>query len=481
MAGLDEATAVTGSGGRFVLERLSPGRYSLQASEGNRQSQALETAVTGSGSSQEVTLLLDASGATIRGQVTGLPQTALGGLEVSASWERGGHYGTRSAADGSFEVVGVPPGIVTVTARMGSYFDSMRTESTQVQIAEGQLEATVEIRFDEGFRVEGQVTKAGEPLSGAMVGAYPEEGSRDSWSQAQTDASGYYTMEGLREGRYSFSASSQESASRTRESVEIRGDATVDLDIPAGEIAGWVVDSDTGRPLGDVQVTATSGDDWAGNARSDTSGRFVLESLEEKSYRLTFQKAAYETEVREITAASTTDVTVEMVRGEGLELVARDGIYGTPLRAVHVLADTGQGPPLASGPVELDAEGRGSLPALKPGSYALRIWSDGYAPVNLPAVSIPSAPLSVTLTPGARVEVHAGPATLERPEASVHLEQPDGTVYGMQYSRDGTIPLRSPVTPLANVAPGAYVLVTDAGERRELVLREGDTVPVTLP
>jgi len=476
--GFEDRSAVTGPGGRFVFERLNPGRYSLRASQGDRQSLAVEAAVTASGAAQDVTLLLDSTGARIRGHVTGLPPSALGGLDVSASWE-GGYQGARTAADGSFEVDGVPPGIVRVGVSVGSFLGSMRSESAQVQIAEGQLEAAVEIHFDAGFRVEGRVTRGGEPVARAQVFASPEGGG-GGWSRAEADASGHYALDGLGEGSYSFNASLRDAGGQVRRTLELTGDATVDLEIPVGEIAGFAVDADSGRPLADVEVTATDGERWASNGRSDSNGRFVLTALEEKTYRLTFRKSAYQTEVREV-AALGAEITVELERGEGLEVVALDGIYGTPLRQLNVVAESGQGLPLASGPIQLDAEGRGSIPALKPGVYALRVWSDGYAPVSLPSVSIPSSPLSLTLTPGGRLEIHSGAATLERAGASARLERPDGSVHATWYSGDGKIQLRNAVTPLPNVAPGSYVLVTDAGLRQEVAIREGETARVTLP
>ena len=91
------------------------------------------------------------------------------------------------------------------------------------------------------------------------------------------------------------------------------------------------------RPFWSNYLISIRLSDWFFNtASSDSAGRFALEDLEPRAYRLTFQKPAYETETREVTAAEDTDLRVEMRRGEGLGLVALDALFGTPLRRLMV-------------------------------------------------------------------------------------------------------------------------------------------------
>ena len=108
-------------------------------------------------------------------------------------------------------------------------------------------------------------------------------------------------------------------------------------------------------------------------ATTDNGGRFNLDGLEAKGYRLVVRKPAYQTETRDVTASEDADVRVELRRGEGIGLVVRDGVFGTPLRGVFVRVVDGAGTSVFFGSVSLDSEGRGEIPSLRPGQYEVRI------------------------------------------------------------------------------------------------------------
>jgi hypothetical protein len=216
-------------------------------------------------------------------------------------------------------------------------------------------------------------------------------------------------------------------------------------------------------------------------ATTDSSGRFTFEDLEPKAYRMAFQKPAYEADTRELVASESSDVRVELRRGEGIGVEARDGIFATPLRGLFVRVVDGQGNAAFAGSVALDGEGRGEVPALRPGSYELRAESQGYSPVRLP-VSAPSRTIPLTLTPGGTLEIQAGPQTLALPEPFGRLLGADGRPYLPNvFSADGRIGLGSPVRRLENVAPGRYVFEVAGGVRRDVTVTEGGLATVALP
>jgi hypothetical protein len=189
-------------------------------------------------------------------------------------------------------------------------------------------------------------------------------------------------------------------------------------------------------------------------ATTDSSVRFAFEDLEPQRYRVSFQKPAYQVETRELTAAEESEVRVEMRRGEGIALEARDGIFATPLRGLFVRALDSAGRVAFAGGVSLDSEGRGEVPSLKPGAYELRAESSGYAPVIRPGVAVPSSTISLVLTPGGSLEIQAGPQTLALPEASGRLLGADGRVYMWNvFTNDGKIRLTTQVRRIENVVP----------------------------
>ncbi|MCG6925172.1 MAG: carboxypeptidase-like regulatory domain-containing protein [Acidobacteria bacterium] len=474
-------SSLTGDDGRFRFERLTPGRYTLSAALRSQSSAPVDAVVTGE-SAQEVTLTLN-EGAAIHGACSGLSEDQLAGISVTANGPDGYFASTRTAADASFELTGVPEGSIRLSATAGDFSSSTRVASANVTIEPGQADAYAEIVFEAGYRVEVRVSRSGQPIPDAFVNAIPDSGGRRGAS-ARTDEMGTCVLEGLRDGSYTFMANVQDGAP-VRETVSISGDATVDLEVPPGRIAGLVVEAGTGQPLADVSVRVEEGGSgfrFASVVSADSSGRFAFEDVEPRSYLLTFQKPAYETTTRDVNAADEEEVRVEMRRGEGLGLLARDGMFGTPLRGLMVRVVDASGIAVFTGTVPLDSQGRGEIPSVAPGSYELRVSSSGYAPVVRPGIVVPSSELAFALTPGGTLEIQVGPETQALPQPQALLYRADGRVYLPSiFSMDGVVPLGSPVRRLENVAPGRYVLAVEGGARQEIEVREGTVSVAALP
>ncbi len=479
----DEQQAVSDDAGRFRFERLNPGRYNATASLRGQSSSPVEVALPTADASQDVSLLL-AEGATIRGRVSGLAEAARAGVSVSANGPESYFASTRTGADGTFELTGAPRGTVNLNARTGDFMTGSRTASSHVTIGEGQTEVAAEIVFEAGFRVDGRVTRGGRPVTDANVSAFPERGGRSA--TGRTDEGGGYSLEGLAEGTYTFTAfpmSGGEAPIHRR--VPITGDTTVDLEAPVARLAGTVVEVESGRPLSEASVEVQDPEPGLGRGMmtmTDTSGRFHLDGLDPKAYRLVVHKPAYQTETRDVTAGED-EVRVELRRGEGIGLVVRDGILGTPLRGVFVRVVDGAGTSVFAGSVSLDSEGRGEIPSLRPGQYEVRIGAGGYASVTLRAVAVPAPTLSIALTPGGALEIQIGPETAARQGVKARLIGADGQPFwpGSFPPPDYAFPLTPPVRRWENVAPGHYTLAVDGGLHPECDVREGGTTPVRLP
>jgi hypothetical protein len=476
-----EQSTLSDEGGRFRFERLSPGRYQLSAGLRDQTSAPAEAVLTGD-DTQEVQLTL-AKGALLKGVVSGLPEAQLAGVSVNAS---GQDYfaSARTGTGGAFELSGVPEGTISLRASVGDFMAGSRSAQATVTIAPSQAEASAEIVFEAGFKVDGHVTRGGRPVTDAMVMAFPDGGGNRRSASARSDESGGFVLEGLDAGKYNFMANAQAGAP-IRRTLEIGGDTTVDLEAPPARLAGTVVEADTGRPLGEVAVRIEDEGDGARFVNVDTtdgSGRFEFEDMEPKAYRVSFQKSAYQVESRQLQAAEESDVRVELRRGEGMALEAKDGIFATPLRGLFVRVNDASGAAVFAGSVSLDSDGRGEVPSLKPGVYELRAESSGYAPVRLSSVQVPSRTLSLLLTPGGSLEIQSGPATLALPDATGRLIGGDGRVYLWNtFSTDGKIRLNGPVRRLENVAPGAYTFEVEGGVRRDAQIAEGGRAVVTLP
>lgn len=471
--------------GRYRFERLTPGRYTLVATLRGQSSSPVEAVVQGSQSRDDLVLELT-GGAAIHGQVKGLPDSERAGVQVSARGPEQYFASARTAADGAFELVGAPVGPISLNARVGDFTTGSRSASGQAVVGEGQTDVTAEIVFEPGFEIQGTFTRAGVPVPEAHVWAFPRGGGGGRGASATTNASGEFALAGLAAGRYQVHASTPgqtaAGASASRE-IELTGDTTLDLAAALGRLSGSVLEAETRRPLNGAVVELSGDGPRFGRATTDSAGLFEIEDLEPGPATLTARKPGYETAVRPIDVQeSGSETTLELRRGEGIGLVARDGVYGTPLRELFVRVLDPAGTNLFTGGVSLDSEGRGEVPGLAPGSYELRIDAGSYAPVMLRGVAVPTPALAVVLTAGGTLEVTSGPETLGRPGSRARLLAADGLPYFLNiFSSEGWLPLGQPLRQFENVAPGTYTLAVDGGVTRLVEVREGAISQIALP
>lgn len=479
----DESKAtVTDEAGRFRFDHLGAGRYRVAASLRERSSAPADVVLQASETREDVLLTL-AAGASIHGIVSGLPEAERSGVNVFASGPESYFGSARTTADGSFELGGAPAGTISITANAGDFFTgASRSAKAEVTLAAEQAEAQVEIVFEQGFSLSGTVSRAGEPVEGAYVRASLRGGGLSP--SARTDGQGAYRIQGLQAGEYVVSASLLSGGGSVQETVKVEGDRTLDLVVPVARIAGVVLDAATKQPLEDA-VVELAAERARYVASTDSSGRFALESLEAKTYDATVRRSGYQFERRGLAAQEAGDeVTIELRRGDGIGLVAHDGIYGVPLRGLWVRAIDASGASVFMGDVPLDSEGRGELPSLKPGRYSLVVNSSNYATVTLPAVDAPASAVALALTPGGALEIRLGSQTLPAGgSVTLRLLNASGQTHLLSpFWLDGTLVVTTAQRRIAAVAPGRYTLVVEGKSlSKEVVIAEGGETLVELP
>ena len=480
-----DETAADGSG-RFRFDRLSAGRYTLRANVPGQSSEPVEAVVVEGEPSREVTLVLS-GGATIRGSVSGLPEGLRALVNVNANGPRNYWATVKAGADGRFELAGVPVGNITVRAAAGDFLSgTMRSASSTVVIEEGQKEAETQIVFEGNGALSGRVTRGGRPVADARVVVGSQRSGQSG--SGRTDDTGAYRIEGIEPGDYEawVHAEAYGMGRGVSRKVKVDGETRLDVDLPLASLSGVVVDASTKRPLSDVLVVASLDDDPAarsGRATSDSNGRFFVEELEEKSYTLTLRRSGYR-EARG-TARAAEDGgdagSIEMTRGDGLEVRARDGVYGIPLRNVSVKVKDGAGAVIASAWVTLDGDGKGEIASLRPGQFSIAVGASRYATRTFEGVLVPGPPLEATLTPGGTVEVRSGPASREKGFAT--LLDALGRPHAWRSSdTEGRLTLTAGGIDLVeNLAPGSYTLAVEGMEPKAFTVTEGGKTVVVLP
>jgi protocatechuate 3,4-dioxygenase beta subunit len=462
--------------GNFLFEHLKPGRYRVSA-RSNAGNTSWKDVVLAESQRLDGVLLEMEGGAVVRGTVSGLPPARLGGVRVFAS---GKDYqdSAMTGDDGRFTLRDLPAGVVQLQASVA--FPSMRSVSKNLEIPEGTAEVPVDIVFEGGARLSGRVTRGDKPLSDVFVSATPDPpnpaGGRSS---DRTDEDGRYAIEGLADGNYQVLLSG--SGGSYRRSFAVSGDTNGDIALPAVSISGVVTEAGSNEPIEGASVQAESGQETATSAIkravTDSHGFYSLDDVDSGNYQLTARKEGYQLKTQPVSVSSSSvERNVSLERGSGLSVRVIDGLTALPLRSVYALAYSATGSVAFSGSVSLDAEGKGEISSLAPGSYALSLFSDGYAPRSFPGLQVPSRELSVGLTPGGRVEV--------RTEAPLTgwLVDGSGAAYRMSAWRlDGRVNAAPPVSFWEHVAPGSYQLIVPgpSGERSyPFSVTEGATTTV---
>jgi hypothetical protein len=483
LGGGGQSSTSDGSG-RFLFDHVSAGRYRVSAGYRGTNAQPVDLVLQGGETRQDLVLAVGA-GATINGTITGLPQSLKSSAFVTASGPAGWNGSARATAAGTFTLEGAPVGASSGTRRA----------TAEVTVAEGQAVATAEIPFPPGAALSGRVTRGGQGIGGAMVSASPRASGRGAGATARSDDSGAFRLEGLEDGAYTLTAAPGPSGtfSPRSMSVTVSGDTSQDVVVPTGFLSGSVVEAGSKQPLegATLGLAAASGAANApgagagrGGATSDSAGNFRVEDVDPGTFTVTTRRSGYQADKRtvQVSVDGSDGLVVELARGEGIGIQARDGLYGIPLRSVTVRAADGSGSVAFAGSVSLDGEGIGEIPGLKPGSYSLVYSSSGYSTRRIGSVAAPSSGVLLSLTPGGTLEVHVGSQTLARVGTRARLIGADGQPMPRSaFQPDGWFGVSTPVVRVANVVAGSATIVVETGFNKSVSIPEGGTAVVELP
>ena len=204
---------------------------------------------------------------------------------------------TVSRPDGSFELLGLPPGRVFLDGRSDAWF--VRTPAA-ARVALGEVVEGLELRASPGGRLRGIVLGAdGAPTPGASVSVRPGLNAflgqitdrQYRWLDTVTDDQGRFDIPGVPEGDgYTVAVTAPTVALEEVHGVAIRAGQVTALTVQAHQgavVAGRVLDPD-GAPLAGASVAMIyldlsrvlfSADGRTEPLRTDAEGRFRLEHV----------------------------------------------------------------------------------------------------------------------------------------------------------------------------------------------------------
>ena len=194
--------AVTDQDGSYRIGGLDDGRYRLRThADGYARAASGRFPVRVEGRSVAGIDIVLHQGITLRGVVKGRPPDAFAGIRITAAQERllGGM--TTPDLEGRFQLDELGPGTCTVSAEERDG----RTVERSLTLETGPGEAFVELNFEPGLTLTGEVRSQGQPLAGANLIAIvvdPEAelapGAEEEWTPAgytQSNAHGEYRLQ----------------------------------------------------------------------------------------------------------------------------------------------------------------------------------------------------------------------------------------------------------------------------------------------
>lgn len=422
-------------------------------------------------------------GGVVHGRVVDAAGQAIAKAEVRVGdWHDLVHYRGFTAADGGFELVGLPIGEVVLMAK---HDDAGRVEQTVRTIAGATTEC--ELRLTRGLELRGRVVDAqGAPVAMAMVLGLAE-GEGPQWhSEVRTAADGSFALANCPPER-SFQLQVRAAGFEPFGRDGVGVGAPLELTLQRAAVAAatvrlrGVVLGPDGKPVGGVRVMA-NGKAPPSRERStstDASGRFEMGPLPAGRWSvLVFSQdhPRYVGDPVEVALDSTHDFGVIRLAAGGQATVAVEGdradakfyVSDREGQVLHVMTEAAGGALVS--------------PKLLPGAYRLVVNGKTTAAMSIPfAIQAgETTPLAIKLHPGVsqRFEVFAN-ALAQRPDfARLDVRRGDDVLIGWTVTLS---PDRAGVLELCLPA-GAYdAVVVAAGRelgRAPFVVAAAPTSPV---
>jgi carboxypeptidase family protein len=470
--------ATTDERGRFALEGLQAGRYTVSARTADGRHAQVEDVDPAQATPLRIALERKAT-AVITGRVVGLPSEGDAMMVVVQAHGEGGEG--MAPVDGTrrFRMAEAPAGAVTVRGEALSMNGGQRaSRPVELTLAAGS-ETDVVIEFPDDVSITGTITRDGAPVPFAGVTFTRDEVAS---SGTRADARGAYEIVGVEPGAYAVAVTATDPPTAFATEYTVAGSAELDIDIAGATLTGRAVRADTGAPVAgvDVSLFRAGESQTAAATATNAQGGFSARSLRDGAYRVVTSKAGFGQVVREVelARAAPAEVTLELAPADGVTLSVVDGRDGRTLDGIVVVRDA-QKRVVANQHSGAGADGTLTIP-LADGAYVLSTSATGYGTATLPVTS-PSAGLKVALTPGGTLVL-----TSERSlQGRVRLVQPDGEEYVRCWCNGiAAIQLKGRRTTVENVTAGAYTVEVVDGAAgiapRPAVIREGQTTTVTL-
>jgi hypothetical protein len=309
-----------------------------------------------------------------------------------------------------------------------------RSARGKTQLPPGVPEVRLDLEFPSGFTLSGRLLRAGQPLSGAMVSAHSAD--VDSGGLGRSDTQGAFRIEALKAGTYDLLVRTLSAVQVHKESLEITADREVEIDLPALDVRGRVVDADDGSPIAEAAIALEPAQPdssmitgVAGRMQTGPDGTFVLEAGAEGDYRVVARKDGYAPAEAplHLAASGADDVKVAMTPSAGLRFTVRDATGNPPAAVSAALLDP-SGRVLLAGNYPVGEGGRVRISEAPAGHWLLLVAGSSSATATV-AADVPGPALAVVLPDRTHLTILVPELTGKPAGAHLQILGADGLPY----------------------------------------------------
>ena len=460
-------SVVSDTSGAFSIGGLSAGTYTLRADASGFAPSRIEDLQVGPAGLSGVEVRL-ARGSAIVGQLYGLDEVDAAQVSIFANMPGSFSMGVVGQG-GSYRIDDLPPGKYTVVARISA---NGLTANGEAEVFEGVVETVLDLQFDPGLTLSGQVFNGAEPLPGATLQlAGFDVGSHSS---GMTDHEGRFELKGLKAGRHTLTVDSQSGLHHSEE-VDITRSTEVVVRVASAKISGVVLDASDSRPLAGASVrlepldteAATLGFRLGPQASTDSNGFFRFAQASVGTYRLLVQLDGYAPGELALTVSEGLDED-----NLELRLSPTDGVL------VYVTLPSGQQAREFSASV-LDASGQtlmtgrynsgenGARLSIPPGTWELHVAASGTAVTSV-QISIPSQSIGIALEEQAGLNVRVPDLEGSTTLAKVRIIGPEGRLFRFvqwMWTLDEW-PMAGGQAAVPGLPPGTWIIQVTAPDGR---------------
>lgn len=368
--------ALSAADGSFELQDVEPGPATVEAAANGFKTFRLSgLTVPEGGALEDVELVLE-PGAVVSGTVFAPDGRPAIDATLSATQPGDGRPrfpgGERNRSDGwgAYSLSGLDVGRYTVVAE----HDTFGTAARDLEVTEGVLSYTLDLVFQGGVDVSGQVSgPGGEPVAGAWVRLEQASFSFNE-PQAETGEDGSFVVSGVQAGKYRARASKEGYAEVRSEEVTVAASPVAGLELRlargatlSGALLGLGEDE-----VSETSVTASRERDYRGG-EVEPGGTYRISDLGPGAWNVSARvrgsgrRASGRVEISEGEAEARLDLEF----ATGFTLTGKAETNRGPLAGVMVQV-TGK-TVKSGGLVTTGSDGNFELEGLEPGLYTLRL------------------------------------------------------------------------------------------------------------